>query len=90
MDFVYFKEIELAGTLEYARYGDLYVACFESEFGFWGAATEDRGSWDGDAVVARTSNALMGTSPTRSNRSSPGLPTRDHLRLRNHRAPARR
>ena len=44
-----FGALQFRATVEY---GDPYVACFESEFDFWGVATGDRGSWDDDAAVA--------------------------------------
>ena len=32
--------------------GDPYTTCFESEFDFWGVATEEFGQWDDDDAVA--------------------------------------
>jgi len=47
-----FGALQFRATVEYGRHGDPYVACFESEFDFWGVATGDRGTWDDDAAVA--------------------------------------
>ncbi|WP_157156905.1 hypothetical protein [Diaminobutyricimonas sp. LJ205] len=45
-----FGALQFRATLQLSEYGDPYVACFESEFDFWGVATEDFGD---DRAVAR-------------------------------------
>lgn len=47
-----FGALQFRATVEFPQDGDPYVACFESEFDFWGVATGDSGSWDDDAAVA--------------------------------------
>lgn len=46
-----FGALQFRATVEFARSGDPYVACFESEFDFWGVATGDSGDWDDDAAL---------------------------------------
>ncbi|WP_448811722.1 hypothetical protein [Agromyces bauzanensis] len=48
-----FGALQFRAAVQLAQYGDPYVACFESEFDFWGVATENRADWDNDAAVAR-------------------------------------
>ena len=49
-----FGALQFRVTLRPALYDDEpYVACFESEFDFWGVATEQFDDWDDDDAVAR-------------------------------------
>jgi len=48
-----FGALQFRATVPRGSIGDPYVACFESEFDFWGVATEEFGDWDKDAAVAR-------------------------------------
>lgn len=47
-----FGSLQFRATVPSTRYGDPYVACFESEFDYWGVATEEFGDWDDDLAVA--------------------------------------
>src|SRR5690606_32261814 len=47
-----FGALQFRATVGFPQSGDPYVACFESEFDFWGVATGDGGSWDDDTAVA--------------------------------------
>jgi hypothetical protein len=47
-----FGALRFLATVQLAQYGEPYAACFESEFDFWGVATEP-GDWSDDAAVAR-------------------------------------
>ncbi|MDR6905030.1 hypothetical protein J2X63_000716 [Agromyces sp. 3263] len=48
-----FGALQFRATVQPTEYDEPYVACFESEFDFWGVATEEFGDWDVDAAVAR-------------------------------------
>jgi hypothetical protein len=47
-----FGALQFRATVPLTSIGDPYVACFESEFDFWGVATEEFGDWDEDTAVA--------------------------------------
>lgn len=46
-----FGLLRLRSTIDVGS-GDPFVACFESEFDYWGVATEEFGDWDDDRAVA--------------------------------------
>ncbi len=48
-----FGALQFRVTLQPTRYHEPYVACFESEFDFWGVATEEFDDWSDDVAVAR-------------------------------------
>ena len=48
-----FGALQFRATVQPTQYDEPYVACFESEFDFWGVATEEFGDWDVDTAVAR-------------------------------------
>lgn len=45
--------LRFRATVRLSEYGDPYVACFESEYDFWGVHTEQFGDWHDDEAVAR-------------------------------------
>lgn len=45
--------LRFRSTVQSSEYGDPHVACFESEFDFWGVATEEFDDWSDDEAVAR-------------------------------------
>ncbi|WP_345801678.1 hypothetical protein AAIB33_00845 [Microbacterium sp. AZCO] len=47
-----FGALQFRATVPAMSSGDRYVACFESQFDYWGVATEKFGDWDNDAAVA--------------------------------------
>ncbi|MGC5172524.1 hypothetical protein ACLQ2Q_17955 [Microbacterium sp. DT81.1] len=47
-----FGALQFRATVPPTQAGDPYVACFESEFDFWGVATEKFGDWSNDTAVA--------------------------------------
>lgn len=47
-----FGALQFRATVQPTRYADPYVACFESEFDYWGVATDEFGDWDDDMAVA--------------------------------------
>jgi len=47
-----FGALQFRATVPPRSSGDPYVACFESEFDFWGVATEKFGDWENDKAVA--------------------------------------
>ncbi|MGC5221224.1 hypothetical protein ACPW96_01355 [Micromonospora sp. DT81.3] len=47
-----FGALQFRASVPRAQGGDPYVACFESEFDFWGVATERFGDWSNDTAVA--------------------------------------
>ena len=48
-----FGALQLRVTLESFDGSDPYVACFESQFDFWGVVTNEHAHWDDDNAVAR-------------------------------------
>lgn len=46
-----FGALQFRATVQLVQVGDPYVACFESEFDYWGVATEESSDWSDDAAV---------------------------------------
>ena len=63
--------LQLRVTLESYDGSDPYVACFESQFDFWGVVTNEHAHWDDDNAVARPI-----TCPTDAHRIDPPVDTR--------------
>lgn len=48
-----FGLLRFRSSVDRGQNAEPYVACFETEFDFWGVATEEFGDWDDDGAVAR-------------------------------------
>lgn len=66
-----FGALRFRATVPRLQSGEPYVACFESEFNYWGVATEKFGDWDEDAAVAQDIEC-----PLNAERISPPVDTR--------------
>lgn len=57
-----FGALQFRASVQRPQQGEPYVACFESEFDFWGVVIDNGSGWDDDAAVARDIECPPGAS----------------------------